>query len=191
MKYGRRIAYAGVSKILGLLIVFTLFAPILFAQAQAAPTSSDKAAPATQEKTGSGKAEPSASDYVGSETCKTCHADVFSSWEKTAHWQTTLDTKGGPSRQGCEGCHGPGAAHVVAGGGDKTKIFVFEQHSAKEINARCLSCHAGGTQHMNALNSLHSRADEGIFAGEVPAGTLLWVPPAAEAAVRNAVPSSC
>src|SRR5580658_4891755 len=62
-----------------------------------------------------------ASDYVGSETCKACHEDIYDSWEKTPHWKTTLDTKGGPSRQGCESCHGPGAAHV-AGGGDVTKI---------------------------------------------------------------------
>jgi len=148
----------GVSKLLGLLLLSSLFSAIALAQPQAPSAGSDKTASATQEKTAPTKSEPSPSDYVGSETCKTCHADVFSGWEKTAHWKTTLDTRGGPSHQGCEGCHGPGAAHV-AGGGDKTKIFVFEEHSAKEVNARCLSCHAGGTQHMNALNSLHSRAD--------------------------------
>ena len=65
------------------------------------------------------------SKYLGSETCKTCHEEIYNGWEKTPHWKTTLNTKGGPSKQGCEGCHGPGAAHV-AGGGDKTKIFVFE-----------------------------------------------------------------
>src|ERR1700683_3421083 len=86
-----------------------------------------------------------ASDYVGAETCKACHEDIYNNWEKTPHWKTTLDTKGGPSRQGCEGCHGPGAAHV-AGGGDVTKIFVFKDHTAKEINERCLTCHASGTQ---------------------------------------------
>ncbi|MGA8230190.1 MAG: hypothetical protein WB795_01820, partial [Candidatus Acidiferrales bacterium] len=104
---------------MGLLIASSLFAAIVLAQAQA-PPSNDKTASATQEKSAPGKSAPSASDYVGSETCKTCHADVFSGWEKTAHWKTTLDTRGGPSHQGCEGCHGPGAAHV-AGGGDKTK----------------------------------------------------------------------
>jgi DmsE family decaheme c-type cytochrome len=104
---------------------------------------------------------PDASDtapaqYIGSEVCKTCHEDIYDNWEKTPHWKTMLDTKGGPSHQGCESCHGPGSAHV-AGGGDVTKIFVFEKHSAKEIDDRCLGCHAGGTEHMNALNSIHSR----------------------------------
>jgi len=98
------------------------------------------------------------SDYVGAETCKTCHEDVYNSWEKTPHWKTTLDTKGGPSRQGCESCHGPGAAHV-AGGGDVTKIFTFKKASTKEVNERCMTCHAGGTQHMDAINSEHTKND--------------------------------
>ena len=96
------------------------------------------------------------SSYVGADTCKTCHDEIYKNWEKTPHWRTTLDTKGGPSHQGCEGCHGPGAAHVE-GGGDVTKIFTFKGASAKEINDRCLTCHAGGQQHMNALNSEHEK----------------------------------
>src|SRR5271169_7214515 len=72
------------------------------------------------------------SDYVGAEVCKTCHEEIYSGWEKTPHWKTTLDTKGGPSHQGCEGCHGPGLAHV-AGGGDITKIFIFKDAASKEI----------------------------------------------------------
>jgi DmsE family decaheme c-type cytochrome len=96
------------------------------------------------------------SKYVGAETCKTCHEEIYNAWEKTPHWKTTLNKEGGPSKQGCEGCHGPGADHV-AGGGDKTKIFVFESAPTKEINTRCLTCHAGGTQHMNAVNSVHSQ----------------------------------
>ena len=109
----------------------------------------------TQDKT-PGAASDS-SDYVGADTCKACHEDIYKNWEKTPHWKTTLDTKGGPSRQGCEGCHGPGAAHV-AGGGDITKIYIFKNHSAKEINDRCLTCHASGTQQMQAISSLHAKS---------------------------------
>ncbi len=101
---------------------------------------------------------PDSSDYVGTETCKACHEDIYDHWEKTAHWKTLNDTRGGPSKQGCEGCHGPGAAHV-AGGGDKTKIFIFKEHTAKEIDDRCLTCHAGGAQHMNAINSEHAKSN--------------------------------
>src|SRR6476469_1971 len=64
-----------------------------------------------------------AADYVGADTCKTCHEDIFKNFETTPHFKTTL-TKRGPEWQGCEACHGPGKAHVESGG-DKSKIFVF------------------------------------------------------------------
>src|SRR5580693_3687617 len=119
-------------------------------QAMAADKNPQSAGPATP-------SAPSteASKYLGAETCKTCHEEIYDSWAKTPHWKSTIDTKGGPSHQGCEGCHGPGADHVA--GGDKTKIFIFEKASTKEINSRCMSCHAGGTQHMNAVNSVHTQ----------------------------------
>jgi DmsE family decaheme c-type cytochrome len=107
------------------------------------------------DKESSGAAD--ASDYVGTETCRSCHENMYDSYEKSPHWKTLNDTHGGPSKQGCEGCHGPGAAHV-AGGGDKTKIFIFKDHSAKQIDDRCLTCHASGTQHMNAINSEHAKS---------------------------------
>ena len=92
--------------------------------------------------------------FVGAETCKTCHEEIYNSWEKSPHWKQTYN-EGGIAKHGCEDCHGPGSAHVE-GGGDKTKIFVFKDHSTKDINERCLTCHAGGPQHMNAINSIHS-----------------------------------
>ena len=106
------------------------------------PVSRAQEPPAAKNQSGgasSSAAKPPASPsedskYVGSDTCKTCHEDLYNNWAKTPHWKTTLDTKSGPSHQGCEGCHGPGADHV-AGGGDKTKIFIFEQASAKLTHA--------------------------------------------------------
>ncbi|MGA9076032.1 MAG: hypothetical protein WB368_18085, partial [Candidatus Sulfotelmatobacter sp.] len=32
-----------------------------------------------------------ASKYVGAETCKTCHEEIYNAWEKTPHWKTTLN----------------------------------------------------------------------------------------------------
>ena len=133
-------------------VVFLL--PVAIVSGQATPPA--KAAQSASAPVTAAPASPEASKFLGAETCKACHEEIYNSWEKTPHWKTTLDTKGGPSKQGCEGCHGPGADHV-AGGGDKTKIFLFENAPAKEINARCLTCHAGGTQHMNAINSIHKQ----------------------------------
>src|ERR1700723_2633621 len=95
-----------------------------------------------------------ASKYVGADTCKTCHEDLYNAWARTPHWKTTLDSKAGPSHQGCEGCHGPGAEHV-AGGGDTSKIFNPAKHSAKEVDAKCLTCHAGA--HPNFDRSPHAK----------------------------------
>ena len=98
---------------------------------------------------------PEASQYAGAEACKTCHEDIYNGWEKSAHWQQTYK-EGGIAKHGCEDCHGPAASHA-ADPSDTSKLFLFEKASTKEINARCLTCHASGTQHMNAINSEHSK----------------------------------
>src|SRR5579863_731829 len=106
---------------------------------QTSSPAQDKQAP----KTGGSVAASSApqasgsSQYAGSDACKTCHADEYASWEKSPHWKTTLDTRGGAPKQGCEACHGAAASHV-ADPSDTSKLFLFEKASAKQINARCL-----------------------------------------------------
>ena len=96
-----------------------------------------------------------ASDFAGAESCKTCHEEVYKSWENSPHWKQTYK-EGGIAQHGCEDCHGAAASHV-ADPADTSKLFLFEKASTKEIDARCLGCHAGGTQHMNAINSEHAQ----------------------------------
>jgi DmsE family decaheme c-type cytochrome len=144
---GRTVAFA-VLFFLGMFLALSSgIARPLYAQSNASP----------QAKTPV-PAPPSASDYVGAEACKTCHEDIYNGWEKSPHWKTTLNKKEGASHQGCEGCHGAAAAHV-SDPSDTSKLFLFEKVSNKEINARCLSCHAGGTEHMKAINSIHTEND--------------------------------
>lgn len=116
-------------------------------RARAADKQASQAAPSTP--------QADASQYVGADTCKTCHEDVFKGFEKTPHWKTTYDTHRGVAYQGCEGCHGPGKAHVE-GGGDKSKIFIFPGAKAEEISKRCLTCHEFGEEHANFARSIHS-----------------------------------
>lgn len=99
-------------------------------------------------------AKASAADYVGSDTCMTCHADVAKSFDTNPH--TRLALLHGGKGVTCESCHGPGKAHVE-GGGDVTKIFQFTKASAKQIDATCLGCHAGA--HPNFERSEHAKAD--------------------------------
>lgn len=101
--------------------------------------------------------EAASSEYAGADACKMCHNPVYERWAQTPHFRTTLDTRQGPEKHGCEACHGPGAAHI-AGGGDTSKIFKFEKASAQEVITRCLSCHESSTEHANAISSLHARS---------------------------------
>ncbi|MFZ0200377.1 MAG: cytochrome c3 family protein, partial [Candidatus Sulfotelmatobacter sp.] len=139
-----------------------LLSPILFFVAGLALVSGQSNPPppakSVQSSNAPAAAAPSPEDskYVGAETCKTCHEEIYNAWEKTPHWKTTLNKAGGPSKQGCEGCHGPGAEHV-AGGGDITKIFNPAKHSTKEVDAKCLTCHAGA--HPNFDRSPHAKAN--------------------------------
>jgi DmsE family decaheme c-type cytochrome len=91
--------------------------------------------------------------YVGQAVCETCHADVAKDFARNPHSQLALAHQGHGAT--CESCHGPGQAHVV-GGGDVTKIFRFDQASTRQVNERCLSCHAGA--HPNFLHSPHGEA---------------------------------
>lgn len=93
-------------------------------------------------------------EYVGSDTCKTCHEDLAKHFEHTAHFATTMDKKAGPEHQGCEACHGPGKAHVD-GGGDISKIISFKSLTAGQASKRCMSCHAYSNEHANFQRSTH------------------------------------
>lgn len=137
-------------------------APLLvFVFVFTAPAWAQQKPDAPAEQTAQSAPTTDSSQYVGSETCKSCHEDMpvkgfYRSFEDSPHFVTTLDTRKRPQWHGCEACHGPGKEHVE-GGGDKTKIFSFKNASDKEITQRCLACHASGTQHMNAINSEHAK----------------------------------
>jgi len=93
-------------------------------------------------------------NYVGADTCKTCHEEEFKGIEGTRHWNAVLKMKGELRAQSCESCHGPGGAH--AEDADPKKIFSFKTASSKEINQRCLACHSSGNDHLNFSRSAHS-----------------------------------
>jgi DmsE family decaheme c-type cytochrome len=144
-----------------LLSTLFLFVVVALASSQTSPPAAAKSVQSTAAPAATVPSSET-SKYVGVETCKTCHEGIYNAWEKTPHWKTTLNIKGGPSKQGCEGCHGPGADHV-AGGGDKTKIFVFEGKSRQETNARCLTCHGEAHEQSHFAESAHSSSDVGCL----------------------------
>jgi DmsE family decaheme c-type cytochrome len=113
---------------------------------QTAPaTEAPKASKSSKAKHSS---EPVNATFVGAKTCLTCHAS------QTAAFQMTLMGKIGLTQKGkfdCENCHGPGSAHVKAGGGRGVGgIISFRtddmNRTAEENNAICLACHEKGNR---------------------------------------------
>lgn len=103
------------------------------------------------------------SQYAGSDTCKTCHEEIYNKgFVNTPHYALIKSGK-----HGCEDCHGPGAAHVE-GGGDKTKIISFKSLTVEQASARCLTCHTYGNEHANFLRSSHASNNVGCLTCHSP-----------------------
>jgi DmsE family decaheme c-type cytochrome len=130
-------------------LTLVLGAGILCASAWSAPAPGAKAAGAQAKDAAPG-------DFVGAETCITCHEEVGKGFASNPH--SKLAEAHGKTGVTCEGCHGPGRAHVE-GGGDVTKIFNPAKATAKEVDKTCLGCHAG--THPNFDRSPHAKANVG------------------------------
>jgi mono/diheme cytochrome c family protein len=61
--------------------------------------------------------------YVGSETCMECHDEWYESYMKNYH-AIKGDPRTPAAKQGCESCHGPGAAHVESEGEEGTILVL-------------------------------------------------------------------
>ena len=97
-------------------------------------------------------ADAAPNPYVGGDVCVTCHEEVSKKFVDNPH--TKVAAQHGAAGVNCEGCHGPGGAHV-AGGGDVSKIFDPAKASAKDVDKTCLGCHAGA--HPNFDRSPHAK----------------------------------
>jgi DmsE family decaheme c-type cytochrome len=133
-----------------LLLTVTILAVVTTLSATDAKT--QRAEPAN-----ASSAPPAGAQYVGSETCKGCHEDLAKGVNATPHFQL-LQSEGKAAEKadwhGCESCHGPGSAHVEAGG-DKTKILSFKGLSPSQASSQCLTCHEAGHEQMNFKRSPH------------------------------------
>ncbi len=98
------------------------------------------------------------SGFVGSNVCKSCHPDLWSNFYKNPHFKSIASGKESVDKTGCEGCHGPGQAHVEARGG-KATIIAFSQLQPKQVLDNCLRCHAETLSRANIRRSTHSLND--------------------------------
>lgn len=132
------------------IILLTTLLPVLL-RAEDGQQDTLKEAPAAANSTNS-------SQFVGSDTCKTCHEPEAASFEHGPHWRTAKNKS--PELQGCEGCHGAGKAHVESGG-DVSKIISFTKLNGRAASETCLTCHANTAKHGNFKRSPHFANDVG------------------------------
>src|SRR5579862_8753640 len=97
--------------------------------------------------------------YVGSNACKTCHADIWQNFFKNPHYKSIASGKEPPERTGCEGCHGGAQAHIAAGGGKATIPRAFSLLTPKRTMEACLSCHENNFDKANIQRSEHTQHD--------------------------------
>ncbi len=89
--------------------------------------------------------------YVGAETCKGCHEEQFAKFSHTKMGRLFLhQPRNSTEGLACEGCHGPGKAHVDAGGGKgQGGLITFARNDKTPVekrNAVCLACHTKGAR---------------------------------------------
>jgi len=114
------------------------------------------------------KADPKAdpNDYVGSDSCATCHNNEAAHFSITAHRKTMNDESFPFDQRGCEACHGGAKKHVEfhkaaaqlyedgkpeeaedlyadKEKADAAKVRYFKSLSSAEATAVCLKCHEG------------------------------------------------
>src|SRR5690349_5280283 len=106
-----------------------------------------------------GVAAAQTSDFVGSNACRTCHADKWFNFHKNPHFKSLADAKTPPERAGCEGCHGGAKAHIAAGGGKQTIPRAFSLMEPKAALETCLTCHAKDFARANIQRSQHTLND--------------------------------
>lgn len=99
---------------------------------------------------------PQGADYIGSEACKDCHEKQSQNFAHTVHAKVQNARYWKDKVTGCEGCHGPGKAHIAEG--DPAKIKNPGKMKPDEVSATCQMCHSQMNEHAMWRGSKHESA---------------------------------
>jgi DmsE family decaheme c-type cytochrome len=104
-----------------------------------------------------------ADSYIGAQLCRACHPAIAAAFAQTKMGRLFLNApRNAKERHACETCHGPGRAHMQAGGGrGKGDLITFARNDPTPVavrNAICLDCHAKG-ERLFWAGSAHASRD--------------------------------
>lgn len=114
--------------------------------AQGQPASTDAAKADPPKKTAT-------KEFVGAETCGTCHEDIAKGLTKDRHHAIEFNKNW--EGKSCEACHGPGSVHAES---LETKDIVRKNAAA------CGSCHFNQASRLNRTQAGHTRNNVDCFA---------------------------
>ena len=101
------------------------------------------------------QAKPEQPGSVNNEDCAACHEEVVQAFTKNTHAILEKSPRFN-FKNSCEKCHGPGQAHVDAGG-DIAQIITFRGNTKNAYNDQCLACHKDNHELNGFSTSSHSR----------------------------------
>jgi len=134
---------------IGLAILGAIF--LFVSSCNPRPAGSPRVKAAASEQAPPAPAAVGSGGYVGAEMCKSCHAEQFEQFSHTRMGRLFLkQPRNTQESLGCENCHGPGKAHVEAGGGKGVGgLITFAKNDKTPVetrNAVCLTCHTKGNR---------------------------------------------
>ncbi len=99
------------------------------------------------------------SGYAGSDTCKTCHEEIYNNLQKTPHFSIETGPGKGWDKNTCEACHGPGAKHAESASADDIRNPA--KLTPLETDRTCLTCHLNQRTSGGRIASGHAKDQVG------------------------------